>query len=73
MSNVYLDYLEHYGVKGMKWGIRKERPTAGRKIPHMVLIPKDQAVGLDSIEDVIDKFGPRLESEYQRFVENGDS
>lgn len=31
MSNVYLDYLEHYGVKGMKWGIRKERPTAGDK------------------------------------------
>ena len=28
MSNVYLDYLEHYGVKGMKWGIRKERPTS---------------------------------------------
>ena len=28
MSDVYLDYLEHYGVKGMKWGIRKERPTA---------------------------------------------
>ena len=24
MSNVYLDYLEHYGVKGMKWGIRKK-------------------------------------------------
>ena len=211
MSNVYLDYLEHYGVKGMKWGIRKERPTAGdkestgkestfswknpkvkaaatavvgvtaivaaayigskssvnvssilpsdisagkeavdkifekqkdiiyvskpyrgsgkrttlgfvnqgqtkdffsifdeaglnddhapgyfsklsngsvatvlsdafgrvddagRKIPHIVLIPKDQAVGLDSIEDVIDKFGPRLESEYQQFIENRDS
>ena len=47
MSDVYLNYFEHYGVKGMKWGIR--------------------------IEDVIDKFGPRLESEYQRFVENRDS
>lgn len=22
------DYLIHYGVKGMKWGIRKERPTS---------------------------------------------
>ena len=31
MSDVYLDYLEHYGVKGMKWGIRKERPTANGK------------------------------------------
>ena len=211
MSNVYLDYLEHYGVKGMKWGIRKERPTAngkestgkestfslsnpkvraaaaavvgvtaivaaayigsksnvkissisandlsagkeavdkifekqkdiiymsspyrgsgkrttfgfvnkgqtkdffsifdeaglngnqpfgyfeklsngsvatvlsdmfgrvddaGRAIPHVVLIPSEQAVGLNSIQDVIDKFGPRLESEYQQFIENRDS
>ena len=24
MSNVYFDYLEHYGVKGMKWGVRKK-------------------------------------------------
>ena len=43
---------------------------AGRMIPHLVLIPKDQAVGVDSIEDVIDKFGPKLEAEYQKFVEN---
>ena len=211
MSNVYLDYLEHYGVKGMKWGIRKERPTAngkestgkestfslsnpkvkaaatavvgvtaivaaayigskssvkvssilpsdisagkeavdkifekqkdiiymsspyrgsgkrttfgfvnkgqtkdffsifdaaglngdqpfgyfeklsngsvatvlsdmfgrvddaGRAIPHVVLIPPEQAVGLSSVQDVIDKFGPRLEAEYQQFVENRDN
>lgn len=25
------DYLIHYGVKGMKWGVRKERPSAIRK------------------------------------------
>lgn len=23
------DYLIHYGVKGMKWGVRKQRPTSG--------------------------------------------
>lgn len=31
------NYLMHYGVKGMKWGIRKQRPTV-RKIknnPHI--------------------------------------
>ena len=46
---------------------------AGRAIPHMVLFPSEQAVGLNSIQDVIDKFGPRLESEYQQFVENRDN
>lgn len=25
MANIYDDYLMHYGVKGMKWGIRKDR------------------------------------------------
>lgn len=24
------DFLEHYGVKGMKWGVRKETPTGGK-------------------------------------------
>ena len=26
-----------------------------------------------SVQDVIDKFGPRLESEYQQFIENRDN
>ena len=25
-------YLYHYGVKGMKWGVRKQRPTIGQRI-----------------------------------------
>lgn len=27
----YRDALEHYGVKGMRWGHRKERQTSGRR------------------------------------------
>ena len=25
------DYLMHYGVPGMKWGVRKRRVTTGKK------------------------------------------
>lgn len=27
----YREYLEHYGVKGMKWGVRNEREKTGRR------------------------------------------
>jgi len=43
--------------------------AAGRVIPHVVFIPKDQAIGLNSVEDVIEKFGPRLEKEYSDFLD----
>lgn len=26
------DYLQHYGVKNMRWGFRKKRPTSGRRV-----------------------------------------
>lgn len=43
--------------------------AAGRKIPHTVFIPADKAIGLDSIEDVIEKHGPNLERRYQEHLE----
>lgn len=41
---------------------------AMRPIPHVVLIPASKAVGLNSIEDVIEKHGPELEKRYLAFV-----
>lgn len=29
MALTYNDYLAHYGVKGMKWGVRKKRRSSG--------------------------------------------
>ncbi len=26
------DYLNHHGVKGQKWGVRKKHPTSGRRV-----------------------------------------
>lgn len=28
--NATKEFLEHYGVPGMKWGVRKQRPTSGQ-------------------------------------------
>lgn len=39
--------------------------SANRSIPHAVLIPPEKAVGLNSIEDVVRKYGPELERRYQ--------
>ena len=29
-KNDYRDYLAHFGVKGMKWGVRKDRARSGK-------------------------------------------
>lgn len=29
--NDYRSYLKHYGVKGMKWGVRHDKPSSGKR------------------------------------------
>lgn len=43
--------------------------TAGRRVTHAVLIPADKAVGVNTFEEVVSKFGPELERRYQSFLE----
>lgn len=42
--------------------------AASRPVPHAVLIPAEKAVGLNSVQDVIDRYGGRLETEYQNHL-----
>ena len=40
---VYSDELYHYGVKGMRWGIRKEIPSGSKKPRPLTAYEKDLA------------------------------
>ena len=50
MSMTYENYLEHYGVKGMKWGVQKERgertPEQQARRDKAKSVAKKAAVGL---------------------------
>ena len=41
---------------------------AGRPIPHLVLVPPNKAVGVNNIEDLVEKIGPQMSTLYEEFV-----
>lgn len=58
------DELTHYGVKGMRWGVRRKRA--------------DKAIGARArrkvnLQKAREKFNKRYEAEYNRSVKKGDS
>lgn len=51
----YVSYLSHYGVKGMKWGVRKNRKTESNK-KYSKKSEKKQRV-LQKIDEFLKKYG----------------
>ena len=49
-SEVVGDFLEHYGVLGMKWGVRKDRPNS-RLPKHATFYNTDKATGATTMVD----------------------
>lgn len=72
MTRTLGDLLKHYGVKGMRWGVRKERSSGGSKkiyskdyLPILRAKAKGNAKRMSNrdLQDAI--FRMRLEKEYQ--------
>lgn len=40
MTDEVDDFLVHHGIKGMRWGVRKQRPSAGQSAPPAKVSPK---------------------------------
>jgi hypothetical protein len=49
------DFLAHYGVQGMRWGVRKARPESGPPIKGLEKFPGDTAAAVTSVSDKMSK------------------
>lgn len=54
---MYNDYLMHYGVKGMKWGVRHDQPSVGRRYSNW---------GKKTSNKMYDKMSSNVEARRQR-------
>lgn len=61
----YRESLEHYGVKGMRWGVRKERKTSGTQRKKRTFSEKVKARRKKRAKDRVDRAKARAEKEQQ--------
>lgn len=52
MNNQDLDYLAHYGVLGMKWGVRKRKPSSGKRRKQRKQIGHEGDIVIDKGADI---------------------
>lgn len=62
------DFLEHYGVKGMKWGVRKEREPLTRKQKTAIVAGSAVVVGAAAAAIVLGSTGRLPTSQIQTAV-----
>lgn len=61
----YRESLEHYGVKGQRWGVRKERKTSGTKRKKRIFSEKVKARRQKRAKDRVERAKARAEKEQQ--------
>lgn len=66
------DFLEHYGVKGMKWGVRRDRPSVpssadaatASRLQGQVKLGGTQSLSNQELQTLVNRMN--LESQYTR-------
>lgn len=69
ISQETLDFLEHYGVKGQKWGVTTKPRRSGSATSEKVVKAKAKSLSNEELKKHIDRM--RLEQQYSELASPG--